>query len=108
MNQPEITFVVNGNAYSLHPGDAAAVGTIPAADRQQLIALLETVKDAERTANRIAEDSRQVVSGAVPYSVEQIKPERMGAGDADALMARLVMEATLTTHEAARSSIEVR
>jgi len=92
MNQPGITFVVNGNAYSLQPDDRAAVGAIPAADRQQLIALLETVKEAERTANRIAEGSRQVVAGAGSYNVDQIKPERLGAGDADALMARLVME----------------
>jgi hypothetical protein len=92
MNESGITFVVNGNAYSLRPNDGAAAGAIPAADRQQLIALLETVKEAERTADRIAESSRQKVAGAGPGNMDQIKPERLGAGDADALMARLVME----------------
>lgn len=92
MNQSGITFVVNGNAYSLRPDDVAAVGSMPAADRQQLIALLETVKDAERTADRVAEGSRRGVAGTDPLDMGQIKPERLGAGDADALMARLVME----------------
>ena len=92
MSQSGITFVVNGNAYSLRPDDVAAVGAIPAADRRQLIALLETVKDAERTANRVVEGSRRGVAGADPLDMGQIKPERLGAGDADALMARLVME----------------
>ena len=92
MNQSGITFVVNGNAYSWRPDDVAAVGAIPAADRQQLIALLETVKQAERTADRVAEGARRVVVGADPLDMGQIKPERLGAGDADALMARLVME----------------
>jgi len=92
MSQSGITFVVNGNAYSLRPDDVAAVGAIPAADRRQLIALLETVKDAERTANRVVEGSRRGVAGADPLDMGHIKPERLGAGDADALMARLVME----------------
>ena len=79
MNESGITFVVNGNAYSLRPNDWAAAGAIPAADRQQLIALLETVKEAERTADRIAESSRQKVAGAGPGNMDQIKPERLGA-----------------------------
>jgi hypothetical protein len=92
MDQSGITFVVNGNAYSLRAGDTGAAGAIPAADRQQLIALLETVQEAERAANRIAEGSRQVLAGTDPIDMGQMKPERLGAGDADALMARLVME----------------
>jgi len=92
MNQSGITFVVNGNAYSLRPDDVAAVGAIPAADRQQLIALLETLKQAERKADRVLEASRREVEVADPLDMGRIKPERLGAGDADALMARLVME----------------
>ena len=92
MNQSGITFVVNGNAYSLRPDDVAAVSAISAADRQQLITLLETVKQAERTADRRAEASRLEEAGADPLDRGRIKPERLGAGDADALMARLVME----------------
>ena len=92
MDESGITFVVNGNAYRLRPGDTGAAGAITAADRQQLIALLETVKDAERSAHRTAERSQHTLAGANAYDVEQAKPERLGAGDADALMARLVME----------------
>lgn len=92
MNQPGITFVVNGNAYSLQPDDRAAVGAIPAADRQQLVALLEAVREAERAAQKLAEDSRQLLARSDPYDIDRVKPERLGAGDADALMARLVME----------------
>jgi hypothetical protein len=92
MNQSGITFVVNGNAYSLRPDDVAAVSAISAADRQQLITLLETVKQAERTADRMAEASRLEEAGADPLDRGRIKPERLGAGDADALMARLIME----------------
>ena len=89
MNQSGITFVVNGNAYSLRPDDVAGVGAIPAADRQQLIALLETLKQAESTVSALAEGARREVAG---IDMGRIKPERLGAGDADALMARLVME----------------
>ena len=92
MSQSGITFVINGNAYQLRPDDRAAIGAIPAADRQQLMALLESVQEAERTAKKLAEDSRQALAGSDPYDLDRIKPDRLGAGDADALMARLVME----------------
>lgn len=92
MQQSAITLVINGNAYSLRADDVAAVGAMPAADRQQLMSLLETLKSAQRTADRIVQDSLRVAAGAAPHRMDQVKPERLGAGDADALMARLVME----------------
>jgi len=87
-----ITVVINGNAYKLRPGDAGAAGAIPASERQQLIALLGTLKDAAGESPVIGQDSGPVSAALTPQSVGQIKPERLGAGDADALMARLVME----------------
>lgn len=92
MSQSGITIVINGNAYKLRPDDRAAVAAIPAADRQQLVALLEAVREAERAAQKLAEDSRQLLAWSDPYDIDRVKPERLGAGDADALMARLVME----------------
>ena len=92
MQQSAITVVINGSAYSLRADDVAAVSAMPAADRQQLLALLEALKGAERTADRIVQNSLRVAAGAAPHGVDQVKPERLGAGDADALMARLVME----------------
>ena len=92
MPQSAITFVINGNAYKLRPGDAAAASAIPAAEREQLMALLETLKGTQHASNTMAQPGRQESAGVAPYTAGQVKPERLGAGDADALMARLVME----------------
>lgn len=92
MQQSAITVVINGNAYKLRPGDTAAAGAIPTAERQQLIALLGSLREVESESHTVAQAGRQVSAQYTQQPVSQIKPERLGAGDADALMARLVME----------------
>ena len=97
MEPSAITFVINGNAYSFGAGITDAVAAIPAAERRQLIALLEAIKEEEARVNRVAVSAvthTKVVEG-LPGDGQinsQTPPERMGRGDVDALMARLVME----------------
>lgn len=105
MNSPKITFVVNGNTYSIQADDTQALASIKAADQTALIALLESLKQHKsaqdhRAATRLAQAS------AAASSINSInntsssnsapsgpgKTERLGRGDADALMARLIME----------------
>lgn len=99
MDQQTITFVINGKTFSLNADDPRALGAIPAAERGQLMALLEAVKQQEDQsaavvrqvldrAGRDAPSSPATAQAAGPTPT----PERLGSGDADALMARLVME----------------
>ncbi|MEH6584716.1 MAG: hypothetical protein V7754_22500 [Halioglobus sp.] len=99
MKQPAITFVINNNSYSLSATDVAGIRDMPSTDRQHLIALLESVKSAEalsRVAVENAVDTARKASAAPgvvrPVDYQAVKPERLGVGDADALMARLIAE----------------
>lgn len=99
MEQPRITFVINGQTFSLRASDVSGIDAMPAAERQQLVELLEAVKQRESRAAEIARqalDKVAVATGDVTPSArpafQPVKPERMGSGDVDALMARLVME----------------
>lgn len=103
MEQSKITFIVNGNTYSLRASDSAAIRDIPADQRQQLIALLEAVKvqdslssaavnsAVERAKGRAQPASNSPGTVTVDTPQPQV-PERLGRGDVDALMARLVLE----------------
>ena len=78
MKQPDITFVINGKAYSLGAGDAEAIGAIPAAERQQLIALLEAVKQQEVLANEIARGALEAgVSGMLYWTYDTFEQPRL-------------------------------
>jgi hypothetical protein len=99
MEQPMITFVLNGKTFSLRAGDAEAIGAIPAAERQQLLALLEAVQRQEERARAIARkavDKARMTShgatAAAPAGSVMAGHDRLGGADVDALMARLVME----------------
>jgi hypothetical protein len=99
MEQPAITFIINGQTYSLRASDTAALAAIPQAERQQLIALLEAVKQQEERARALVQgamDRARKVSPGPPGAAASgdyvAQPERLGSGDVDALMARLVME----------------
>jgi len=99
MEQPLITFILNGKTYSLRAGDTAAIGAIPQPERQQLIALLEAVKQQEIRAREVVQSAldkaganRRDPQGPAAVGDGAIKPDRLGSGDVDALMARLVME----------------
>lgn len=96
MEQSKITFIVDGNTYHLRATDSEAIREIPGADRQQLIALLEAVKQQDRLARAAVEQAavqQAAVHGAGdPLAPGAVRPERLGSGDVDALMARLAME----------------
>ena len=103
MNQQKITFIVNGNTYSLTAADPASIRAMPPADRQQLVLLLESVKRQDAMASATVDN---LAAGAIVHPAPAHKPadahkhlpggvenpERLGAGDIDALMARLAFE----------------
>ena len=99
MDQPTITFVINGKTFSLSANDSRAIGAIPAAERGQLMALLAAVKQQEEQAAAVAREvvdraGREAVGSPVTAQAAgpTPTPERLGSGDVDALMARLAME----------------
>ena len=100
MEQTRITFVINDNTYSLTPADAGTIRAMPSADRRELIQLLEAVRqeeasslararEADARAQALLDGAAQSKAGSVQHTPA---PERLGSGDADALMARLAME----------------
>jgi hypothetical protein len=103
MEQPKITFIIDSKTYSLRANDAKAIRDIPSADRQQLILLLEAVKQQDALAQAAVQNAvdRVQISTKTPLNGPENgstldhkapKPERLGSGDIDALMARLIME----------------
>jgi hypothetical protein len=115
MKQPKITFTINGAVYSLSAGDTDAIRKIPPDDRQHLIALLEQVKYQESlsaAAVQHAVDRARLHSRAstgaptagIPLGQQTGKAERLGSGDIDALMARLVLEEKRTRKPAPTKS----
>lgn len=103
MEQSIITVVISGNTYSLSANDLASIGKIPSSDRQQLIALLEAVKQQEglaaASAKQAVDEEKASLYAATTDALagsavdhQDVKPERLGSGDVDALMARLIQE----------------
>jgi len=103
MEQSKITFIVNGNTHSLRASDSAAIRDIPADERKQLIALLEAVKVQDSLANAAINNAVERATGRAQSpsypagtgstaNPQPATPERLGRGDVDALMARLVLE----------------
>jgi hypothetical protein len=97
MNQPAITVIINNNTYSLSTNNVEAIRRIPGAERQQLIALLEVVKQQERAAQSSVRQATPETSSTVyhagnPINHQTMRPERLGSGDVDSLMAQLIME----------------
>ena len=108
MDQPRITFVINDNTYSLRPTDQQAIAAIPNADRQLLLALLEAVKThytlshvevqkAAEHADIFLRNGGEGAAANATHNHPSPRPERLGSDDADALMARLVMEEKLNS-----------
>jgi hypothetical protein len=107
MQQPTITFILNDQTYRLCATDSHAMRELPVADRQQLITLLEALKQQDILARQAVEQAvaraktgeataaGESKTGTQPQQ-QSVKPERLGSGDVDALMARLVMEDKLS------------
>ena len=96
-HQAPITFIVNGRTYRLEPGMGDAIRAMPAEDRGQLIRLLEAVRDQERLSRATVDAAAAsllsaTAAGGTAGAAPSPTPERLGSGDVDALMARLVME----------------
>jgi hypothetical protein len=103
MEQPKITFIINDKTYSLLANDAKAIRDIPSADRQQLMVLLEAVKQQDALAQAAVQNAvdRVKISAKTSLNASENggtpdhkapKPERLGSGDIDALMDRLILE----------------
>lgn len=94
-----ITVVVAGNTYSLRADDPRSMRDIPANDRDQLMGVLEALKAEYDKSQRVAQAALARSSGAgaaapraVGGALNTQSGERLGKGDVDAIMARLIME----------------
>jgi hypothetical protein len=104
MSYPRITFIINGTTYSLCANETEAMRNIPGADRAQLITLLEALKHQDASSGEAVDSAVTYARRSVPAdaatpaawhartAMPQATPERLGAGDVDALMAKLIME----------------
>ncbi len=100
MSKEKITFIINNTTYSLHANDSAAIRQMPKADRQQLIDLLDAVKQQDRLAQiavqsaaSTAKQATQTTTNAIDSIANQtVKSERLSSGDIDDLMTRLAQE----------------
>jgi hypothetical protein len=102
MRQPPIIIIINKKPYTVSATDIESIRNMPGADRQQLITLLEAIKQQEIPVQVV---SQQTVTGvnAFPLSAptgntssfQPISAQRLGSGDVDAVMAQLIMEEKL-------------
>lgn len=101
MSTDKITFVINGNTYSIGINDPQSFASIAKADQEALLSLLASFKQQQealelRANQRLAQvsSSRKIADalGHSPTSHQSPQKERLGRGDADALMAKLIME----------------
>ena len=99
MDQPTITFILNDKTYSVRATDSHAIRQIPSADRQQLISLLEAVKQQDALAHQAVDQavtraksgyqaSNGSMAAADPSAPPPVNPERLGSGDGSARAAR--------------------
>lgn len=105
MTANKITFVINGNTYSISPDDPNALTSIASSDQAALLTLFESLKQQRaslelRANQRLAQSSTSssAIAAASNNSsdnkslAQSTKRERLGRGDAEALMAKLIME----------------
>ncbi len=108
MKQPPIIVIVNKKPYTFSANDTEVIRSIPSADRQQLITLLEAIKQQENQSQASDQQAAAMASatststlastaaGAGNSPIPQaMNRERLHNGDADALMAQLIMEENL-------------
>lgn len=99
VNNSSIAVVIAGNTYVLRPDDPQGLRDMPANDRDQLIGLLEALKAQRNNSQRAAQaalagsaDNTKAAQSAAD-ATQGIQPgERLGEGDIDTIMARLIME----------------
>ena len=103
MRKTPVIVIINKKPYTLDVNNADILASMPDEDRQQLIQILEVIKNQEH--------SRQASTGTVAETLLKTKPvtpnstntfssqsnnlDRLHSGDADAVMAQLIMEEEL-------------
>lgn len=99
MKNPSVTVVLAGNTYTLRSDDPNSLRNIPTSDRDQLIALLEALKEQRGKSDRLVQDAlakrivdRSTIQNGGGALQNEAPKERLGKGDVDAIMARLIME----------------
>lgn len=108
MNHPSITVVIEGNTYTLKSDELQSMRDMPKGDRVQLIKLLEVLKAQHEKSQRMVQAALVKTAAAGATSVTAGSSEnsessegggkiaqpaqRLGKGDVDELMARLIME----------------
>lgn len=92
--QQAITCVINGNAYKLSAGDVSAMSNMPEADREPLLLMVDAIKAQQLKTQAALQQAlhKTTHSASAAAKPAEEKPERLGAGDIDALMAKLVLE----------------
>jgi len=99
--RPTITVIINGKDYRLSADDPATLKHLPQAERTELLQLLEALKhERVRSPKAMQHALRTKPSAAAKTAQDQAsaglaQTGRLGHGDADALMARLIQEETL-------------
>lgn len=101
MNSNPITVVINGATYRVSANDSSAIRNIPEADRAELIALLEAVQIQDRASRAAIQSAAAGAATSTSPGQPQLtgdpdrhipRAERLGSGEVDALMAKLIME----------------
>lgn len=102
MKKSPIIIIINKKPYTLYLDDEKSIRSLPKIDRQQLITLLEAVKRLEEPVQSVREPIATKVNvstqadniASVPGNLN-VKSAGMGSGDADALMAQLIIQEEL-------------
>jgi len=102
MENKPITFVINGNTYNLRSTDAEGIRKMPTPDRRELISLLEAIKEQdqlalaaiERRINKAKISAQPTSPTTIPSPGQTLGEDskRLGRGDVDNLMAKLMIE----------------
>lgn len=88
MKPPTIIVIINKKPYTLNANDGESMRSIPSAVRQQLITLLEAIKREERAVTTSVDASNMSAH-------QEMRAENQESRDADAVMAKLIMEEKL-------------
>ena len=88
MKQRPIIVIINKKPYTLYASDKESLSNLSETDRQQLITLLEAIKHLEFPVKSVTEP----VAGRVNASTQTVN---LHSGDADAIMAQLIMQEEL-------------
>jgi hypothetical protein len=90
MSTSVITVIINDKPYRLSASDSASIAKLSAEEKNQLRELLQAVNQHEPTIERPVQ--KAIPKTQIKYNQPEPKPERLGRGDVESTMARLIME----------------